>query len=158
MEQRSDSIVDQGTVVLDWLHQIVHLIVLSVRLVIVIVEVALRRERTLAPLGRAVVRLLARVQPQVCLQVPLLIEGFTTVFEGTHKVTLAFMLLQMHFQALLPTVGLVAALDRANKVLGLLVSLHVVPQVALGHERLFASWEIALKRSKVLELCTQKRE
>ena len=91
------------------------------------------------------------------LQVPLLVEGFAAVFKGTHKVSLALMLLQVHLEALLPTVGLVAALDRAHKVLGLLMRLHVVPQVTLGHERLLASREIALERPEVLELFTQKQ-
>ena len=60
------------------------------------------------------------------LQVSFLIECLLTVLKGADKVSRPIMLLQVHFQALLSTVGLVTALDRTDKVFLLLVSFGVI--------------------------------
>ena len=72
------------------------------------------------------VRLFASVQSQMRLQVSFLIECLLTVLKGADKVSRPIMLLQVHFQALLSTVGLVTALDRTDKVFLLLVSFGVI--------------------------------
>ena len=76
------------------------------------------------------VRLLTSVQSQVRLQVALLVEGFLAVFERTDEVTCAIVLLQVHLEALLTTVRLIAARDRADEVFLLLVCFGVISQMA----------------------------
>ena len=77
---------------------------------------------------------LTSVQSQMRLQVAFFIEGFLAVFEGADEVACPIVLLQVYFEALLATVGLITALDRADKVFLLLVRLSVISQVALRHE------------------------
>ena len=81
------------------------------------------------------VRLLTSVQSKMRLQVALLVEGFLAVFERTDEVTCAIVLLQVHLEALLPTVGLIAALDWTDKIFLLLVRFSMISQMALGHKR-----------------------
>ena len=66
------------------------------------------------------------VQSQMRLQISLLVEGLLAVFEGANEVARPIVLLEVHFEALLATVGFIAALDRADKVFLLLVRLRVI--------------------------------
>ena len=100
------------------------------RLQEVVVKMTLCRKRLITILRRAVVRLFASMQSQMRLQVSFLIEGFLTVLKWTDEVPRPVMLLQVHFQALLPTVRLITALYRTYKVLLLLMSLSMVSEVA----------------------------
>ena len=95
------------------------------------------------------VRLLTRVQAQVRLQVPFLVERLAAVLERTYEVSHPIVLLQVNLEALLATVGLVAALYRTHEVLLDLVGLCMVAQVPLRHERLRASFKVALERPMV---------
>ena len=107
---------------------------LSVSLVKVIIQVALRCEGALTALGGAVIGLFTSVQSQMRLEVTFLVESLAAVLKWTDEVTLALVLFEMHLKALLPTVALIAALDRTDEVLGLLMRLRMVPQVTLRHE------------------------
>ena len=125
---------------------------LSVCLVVVIVQVALSGERALTALGSAVIGLFTSVQSQMRLEVTFLVESLAAVLKWTDEVTLALVLFEMHLEALLPTVALIAALDRADEVLGLLMGLRMVAQVTLRHERLVAARKVALERTIIFQL------
>ena len=85
-------------------------------------------------------------------EISLFIESFDTVFKGADVVSIARMLLKVHLQTLLPTVRLIATLDRTDKVLHRLVCVGVVAQVAARHKRFATPWLLALKRPIIFEL------
>lgn len=89
------------------------IIVQLMRLKEMVVEVTLRRKRFRTPFSRAMVWFFSRMQAQVCLQVSLLVEGLATVLKWTYEVSGPVVLLQMHLESLLATVGFIAALHGA---------------------------------------------
>ena len=82
------------------------------------------------------VRFFTGMQSEMCLQVALFVESFLAVLKGAHIIARSIVLLHVHLEALLTTVGLIAALDGADKVFLLLMCFGVISQVPLGHETL----------------------
>jgi len=101
------------------------------------------------------VGLLAGVQSEMRLQVSFLIECLLAILKWTDKITRSIVLLQVHFKALLATVGFIAALDWTDKIFLLLVSLCVIAQVALGHEGFSAAGVRARERTIILQLVSK---
>ena len=102
----------------------------------VVIQMTLSSEGLLTVFSGAVVRFFTGMQSEMCLQVALFVESFLAVLKGTHEITRSIVLLQVHLEALLPTVRLIAALDGTDKVFLLLMGFRVVTQVPLGHETL----------------------
>ena len=75
--------------------------------------------------------LLTSVQPQVSLQVALLVERLFAIIERADKIFSACMPLQMHFQTLLSIKGRPAALNRTDEILLVFVRVCVVSQMPL---------------------------
>ena len=98
------------------------------------------------------VRFLTGVETQVGLEVAFLVKRLVAVVERTHEVAHAVVLFQVHLQPLLPTVRLLAARNRTDKVFLGFVRVFVVAQVTLRHERLVAPGVLALKRPILLQL------
>ena len=120
-----------------------------------IVEMTLSRKRFPTSLDETEVRLLARMRPQMSLEVSLFIKTSVTVVIRTHKWFVTslpklkllawnkkymeyetYVSLQVDLEALRTTVGLVATFVGAYVGLDLHVSLHMVCQMAFRHEGL----------------------
>ena len=97
------------------------------------------------------------MKSQMRLQVSFFVECFLAVLKGAYEVTRPIVLLQVNFQSLLSTVRLVTALDRADKVLLLLVRFSVISQVTLRHERFGATGVRTCKWTIILQLKNKKR-
>lgn len=102
------------------------------------------------------VGLLTCVQPEMCFQVTLLVEGLLAILKWTDKIASSIVLLQMHFKALLAAVGFIAALDWTDKIFLLLVSLCVITQMTLGHEGFSAAWVRAREGTIILQLVVKQ--
>lgn len=120
----------------------------------VVIEVALGRERFVTANRCTMIGFFTCVEAQVGLEISFFIKSLFTVFKWANEISNSIVLLHVDFEALLSTVGLVAASDRAHKVLLRHMGLRVVPQMALRHERLVAAFKAAGEGAEVFDLLT----
>jgi hypothetical protein len=112
-----------------------------------VIQMALGSKGEVAPFKPTVVRFLSRMYPHVSLEVSLLMKGFFASLDRTHKLLQPSVLFQVSVQFELLSEGLPAAFICTFEGLVLDMGVHMVVQMASGHETFSAAREFAGKGS-----------
>lgn len=88
----------------------------------------------MAPLEVAMIGFLARVHPQMGLQISFLIEGSLALFIGADEFFFSSVGLQMDLESLNPAVRVVASFVGAPELFDSDMGVHMIIQVSFGHE------------------------